>query len=118
MKASNLAMKFYLGLLLAAAFVFVAVAAQANEADTDKLAAADSTNEGALCSLNKLINDLCTQEDDIACRRCYFKTCHNPGPFFIFSLLPAFLRWSFKPLIFHTDLLLTIGARQPNGLKY
>jgi hypothetical protein len=32
-----------------------------------------------LCSLNKLLDGKCTADDDIKCRRCFFKACHNPG---------------------------------------
>jgi hypothetical protein len=44
------------------------------------LALAMAQSEDAkLCSLSVLINDKCTKDDDISCRRCYFKECHKIG---------------------------------------
>ena len=84
-------MKLYLCFMAFTAFIVLA-AGQDNEETTYPASEASE-----VCSLNKLIDEKCTKEDDIPCRRCYFKACHNPGPFNFFNLL---LATRFPPLVF------------------
>ena len=70
---SGLKMKLYLCFMAFTAFIVLA-AGQDNEETTYPASEASE-----VCSLNKLIDEKCTKEDDIPCRRCYFKACHKPG---------------------------------------